>query len=250
MDRETLLQLIPAYALDALDADERAAVEAQLVGDSEAQALLAEYQQLSAALVLAVPARPAPAHLNADLRQRLAARRPAVTPKPIRRNIQARWLAAAAALLALILGGVWLLSQGMLPVAPDPTLQGESLYQQIAQAAETFRLPVTPSTDFASAGITGELVADTLTNLAVIRVTNLPPLGADQTYQLWLAGPELTVSGGLFRGTDGLAYIALPLEYPLNAYRGFGVSLEQAGGSPDPNRRTGPSVFGVRLADA
>src|SRR5262245_35245263 len=79
MDRNTLLDLIPAYALGALDADERAEVDAFLATDDEARTLLAEYQAFTDSLVFSVPARPAPAHLNADLRQRLATSRPQPT---------------------------------------------------------------------------------------------------------------------------------------------------------------------------
>jgi anti-sigma-K factor RskA len=75
MDRNTLLELIPAYAVDALDAEERQAVEALLERDPEAQALLADYEAITAMLPLAAPMRPAPSHLNNDLRSRLAARK-------------------------------------------------------------------------------------------------------------------------------------------------------------------------------
>ena len=44
MDRETLLDLIPAYALGALDSEERAEFEAWLSTDSDGRRLLAEYQ--------------------------------------------------------------------------------------------------------------------------------------------------------------------------------------------------------------
>jgi len=81
MDRNDLLDLIPAYALGALDAEERAAVETLLATDAEAQQLLAEYQGVAETLMLTAPARPAPAHLQADLKARLAAQRESTTGK-------------------------------------------------------------------------------------------------------------------------------------------------------------------------
>ena len=49
---------------------------------------------------------------------------------------------------------------------------------------------------------------------------------------------------------DAPTYIVLPLEMPFENYRGFGVSLEPADGSPFPDQRSGPRVFNVRLEDA
>lgn len=246
MDRQTFLDLIPAYALGALDAAEQAEFEAQLVSDAEAQKLLAEYQALTQALALTTSARPAPAHLGADLRRRVASSRPATAPASDRRLPPPwrRWLAAAA-VLAVIFGVVWAMNRTQ---SDDPACaEVQTLYQQ-AGSANIIRVSVAPNEQFA--GVNGELLADPNSNTAVIQVNNLPPLNDDQTFQLWLAGPDQTVSGGLFRPAGETTCITLPLQLPFEQYNGFGVSLEQAGGSPDPNRRTGPSVFGVRLNDA
>jgi anti-sigma factor RsiW len=75
MNRDDLIDLIPAYALGALDADEKAEFETWLAGDLQAQALLAEYRQVADRLVIAAPLRAAPPHLQADLRRRLATTR-------------------------------------------------------------------------------------------------------------------------------------------------------------------------------
>ena len=57
MTRDDLLELIPAYALDALDTDERAEVDSLLTSDAEAQQLLADYEAVASALVFHVPER-------------------------------------------------------------------------------------------------------------------------------------------------------------------------------------------------
>ncbi|MEP6988838.1 MAG: hypothetical protein ABI970_24770, partial [Chloroflexota bacterium] len=110
MDRNELLDLIPAYALEALEPDEKQQVEALLKTDVEAQQLLAEYQDITNNLILATPARRAPVHLQDDLRKRLAANRPvqaapSTAVRPARRRASI-WLPllAAAAVIVLIFG--------------------------------------------------------------------------------------------------------------------------------------------------
>ena len=49
--REQLLNLVPSYAIGALDEDERAEFEAWLQHDQEAQALLADYLAVADHLV-------------------------------------------------------------------------------------------------------------------------------------------------------------------------------------------------------
>ena len=60
MDRNELLDLIPAYALEALEPDEKRQVEALLKTDSEAQQILADYQDIAHNLILATPSTACP----------------------------------------------------------------------------------------------------------------------------------------------------------------------------------------------
>ncbi|MBZ0298988.1 MAG: anti-sigma factor [Anaerolineae bacterium] len=249
MDRETFLDLIPAYALGALDEHEQAEIESRLADDAEAQALLAEYQTLTQALSLTTTVRPAPAHLGDDLRRRVAASKPPVTPAvlPVRRSpLHLRWLAAAAVLAVVIgvVGGLALLRPQDETVCPNT----QSLYQQIIASPNYVRIALAPGDEFAD--ISGDLVADPTQNAAILHMKHLPTIQPDQTFQLWLAGPDQTVSGGLFQRAADDTCIVLPLEYGLDQYNGFGVALEPAGGSPNPNQRSGPRVASVRLGDA
>lgn len=273
MERQTLLDLIPAYALGALDAEDHAAVEALLQTDAEARQLLAEYQVIADNLVIATPARRAPAHLQDDLRRRLAMAKPSAQENPVplspprpteisfgrtqgegtdssgygtktpeitvvrRRNV---WpmVAGLAAALVVIVGALLLLRP-----AADP---GEQLYAQIVAQADARRIPITTSEGF---GANGELVMTADGAKAVIQVESLPSISAEQTFQLWLVDANGARSGGLIKSlsTESTYYIVLPLEKPALDYAGFGVSIEPAGGSPDPNGPTGPRVFGVSI---
>lgn len=248
MDRETLLDLIPAFALGALDDDDRAAVEALLATDDEARRLLAGYETISEALVLAAPARRAPAHLGADLRARLAARRETPQPAPAlsvvptsaRRSALVRlWapLAAVAAVLAVV-AGVVLNRQ---PVSDG----GAQLYAQLAAQAGVRRVPVTSDFD----ALNGDIVIAPDGTRAVIKVARLPAIESNQTFQLWLVDESGSADGGLldFASTEGPNYIVVPLAKPAGEYRAFGVSIEPAGGSPLGNKASGPRAFAFIL---
>jgi hypothetical protein len=66
MSREDVLQLIPAYVLDALEDDARQEVDNLLTVDSEAQTVLAQYKQIETVLpLMAVHREP-----SSDLRDR------------------------------------------------------------------------------------------------------------------------------------------------------------------------------------
>jgi anti-sigma-K factor RskA len=201
MDRNDLLELIPAYALGALDPEERAAVEALLKTDAEAQTLLAEYQGVTESLAFTVPARRAPAHLQADLKARLAAQRTAPmaesipTPPPAspRPTLQKRslplWapvMVAIAAALAVIVGALLFFQ----PQEPSP----EQVFETIAALPDALRYPV-------QTGAAGEVVVAP-DGRAAVRLTDIPAIDSDQVLQLWVVKPDGPVSVAVFTWAD------------------------------------------------
>lgn len=247
MDRQELLDLIPAYALGALDYDEIAEVESLLQTDHEAQQLLAEYQAVTEAMVVMTPARRAPFALQEDLRRRLRDNTPELptlqTPVRQRRFNPYVWVPMAAVAAIVIIVGVLLLWQG------SPGSGPERLYGQLVAQAGARRIPIQAGENFQASG---ELVISEDGQQAVIRVENLPSLQPNQTFQLWLVEtqtPDVPQSGGLIQFANPAAanYISLPLDKPASAYAGFGMSLEPAGGSRAPVGPSGPRVFGVAL---
>lgn len=244
MDRSELLDLIPAYALDALEPEEKLQVEALLRTDAEARQLLTEYQDITSNLIMATPARRAPAHLEGDLRKRLAANRPAqsipspvptpvveppVTVLPTRKRANI-WLplVAAAAVIAIVFGAITLLNRN----------PAERLYNQIISAPDHLTMPI-PSPD----GTTpeGDMVATADGAQAVMKLTRMPELPDDSTFQLWLIDANGAHSGGLFpfTGTSSTYYVVVPLTKGVLDYAAFGVSVEPEGGSPSAE---GPST--------
>jgi anti-sigma-K factor RskA len=231
MDRNELLDLIPAYALEALDPDEKLQVEALLKTDSEAQQILAEYQDITNNLILATPAKHAPSHLQDDLRQRLAANRPAqvqsrpsVPVQPTRRRINI-WLPllAAAAILAIVFGLISYLNRD----------RAKELYDQIVAMPDHLTMPI-PDKD---GNPIGEMVASADGSKAVIRMTRMPTLQSDRAFQLWLIDDGGAHSGGVFgsKPPDSVYFVSVPLQKSVLDYKAFGVSVEPSGGSQAPS---------------
>jgi anti-sigma factor RsiW len=239
MDRQTLLDLIPAYALGALDPEDHAAVEAFLKTDAEAQKLLADYQAVTDLLVLTTPARRAPAHLGADLRERLAASRPGTAPskpaipldepKVIPVSTQRSWLSRAmglAAALVVFVAGILLLARG------QPSAE-EQLYNQIVAQADARRFPI----QAANWNAGGEMVATADGKQAVIKVERLPVVLSHRVLQLWLIDAGGPHSAGLvptIPSPEKVSYIIVPLPKPVTEYTNVGLSEEPKGGSQQP----------------
>jgi anti-sigma-K factor RskA len=103
---------IEAYALGALDADERAAVEQLLAESPEHQAELRQLREVVAMLPYAVAPADPPEHVRAQLFARIAAERAAAEParRPAAPPRARAWLLPAAfailAALVLALGGL------------------------------------------------------------------------------------------------------------------------------------------------
>jgi anti-sigma-K factor RskA len=248
MDRDTFFDLIPAYALGVLDADERTEFEALLSADPEARRLLAEYQAVAEALVLTVLAIPAPAHLQVDLRQRLAHSRgttPSTQAIPPQKSriLLLRPLAAVAAII-LVLGAVLFWSATRVNAPNDV---GAQLFAEIAAHETARRIALAPSEGHDE--LAGELITTADGSQAVIEVWRLPPLEADSTFELWLIDDSGARSAGTFQteNPDGPTYIVVPLaDERLDDFDAVGVSIEPAGGSPEQGP-TGPRVFGVSV---
>ena len=89
---------------------------------------------------------------------------------------------------------------------------------------------------------TGELVLGSDGVSALVLVQNMPPLPADQAYQLWLVQGDERYDGGTYDADDEIWLIQFPLNYDLVEV--VGVTIEPQGGSPVP---TGPRVMSVNL---
>jgi anti-sigma-K factor RskA len=227
--------LLGAFALGAVDADEAAMVRAHLATCAECQAEMAELwlavdslpntiepmepppalRDRIAAAVMAEAASPAPAPLApsaAPAPEPVPSTAPAPpVPEPIRRPASfwsraTPWAAAAAILL--------LLSAGLL-------VWNLRLREQIATAPVTETIALAPTG--AAPGAHGEVTYLPQNNLLLLDVRDLPPLEPDQVYEVWLIGEDgVPAPAGVFdQPTDQHAVVA-----DRNQYETLAITAE------------------------
>ncbi len=209
--------LIGAYALDAVEPDERAAVEAHLATCPRCRAELADH--LEAASMLAYTGAPAPEGLwdriASALEEPPPAMRLAVVSQPgqgsqpgepdqpgrarSRRSRRPLVLAALAAAAVVVIAALSLqvLHQG----GQIDRLTSQTALRRAADQAlddpTSQKLTLSSPTGAKSSAIA--VLSDTGTGY--IMAANLPTLPEDRTYQLWAITPTQVVSLGLL-GTD------------------------------------------------
>lgn len=235
------LDLLTAYALDALEPGEMARVSEMLEHDPGLRRQLAELRATVGLLPHALPdAIPPP-----ELRQKVldfAVGRTSRVVVPIRaapaqfRGLRG-WMAglgalAVAGLVAAMIG--W----AQLGAARNELAQVQAaLEQQIALNQQVAQVVATPNQTVALSGAAGNgtVVADGHGQLVL--AANLPPLPDGRVYQLWLLeGSAAPISSGTFSvDTQGVALATLPLEnLPTSAL--FAITEE-----PGPTGSAGPT---------
>lgn len=229
---EDLHTLTGAYLLDSLPEPERLAFEAHL---NDCEACRHEVERLHDATTTLAPEPIAP---PAGLRDRIVQQARA-TPQeppgpthPARRHASRspwplRLTAAAAVVLLVAVGG---LSYTLVNVT-------ERLEQSQATAGRFVELLAAPDVTVATAqgvdGANGRVIASTSRDEALVVLDRLEPAPPDGTYQLWLIEGEQATSAGLF-DTDAEGRATAALASGLTDVDAVGVTLEPAGGSPQP----------------
>jgi len=230
LDVSEIEALIGAYALDAVDPDERAAVEAHLVDCPRCRAELADH--LEVASFLAHTGAPAPDDLWPRIASSLEEPPPAlrlgvVDASGVARRPRRVRLATVLAVAAAVLVGVMvvqLVRQGR----QIDDLHGQVAAQSVSRqamaaledpASQRFTLtsphgaPARATAVITPSG-TGYLLAD-----------DLPKLDADRTYQLWGIMPGHVISLGLLGRSPGVAAFS-----GQGHLTGLAVTDEVAGG--------------------
>ena len=233
-----IIDLIPAYALGILDAEEAGKVARHLAVCAACREELAAYQIVVDELSYAAPMVPPPPEIKRRLMAQVnasAARKTAVSATPswwqrmtaVLESMFARprWQLAIPLLLLLVLIGSVVLWQG-----ENDVPNGQEIILTATDVAPDARGTITISSNAEEGTLT---------------VAGLPPLPPEQQYQLWLIEDGRRVSGGVFSvDAEGKASLPLDAPQPLNEYNAFGITIEPAGGSPGP---TGERVLGHNL---
>ena len=235
------LENIPAYAIGALDVDDVAALESHLQNCASCRTELAEYRAMSDSLLIALP----PRQPSAALRKQLQSRLPGTNKRPLLQGM------LSFGRLALGFAVITLIALNVTSLVQMRALQNQqtALLNQVEDAQVALALMSSPNAQILSlvgdTAVSGTLLLDKQNNMAVLIVLNLPQLGDEKTYQIWLVEEDGgRVSAGLFRPASGQAYTTkaiLPSQI-FTDYLGIGVTVEPVGGSEAP---TGERVFKV-----
>jgi anti-sigma factor RsiW len=218
-------ELTAAYALDALDAPERAAYEAHLPGCARCREELSALWVTTEALAVGASG-PAP---RPGLRDRVLAaaraERQVVVPLSPRRSRWAPALAAAAAAAAVVALGL-----GLWAAALRGDLDASRSALERAEEARAVLADPGARQVALQAGDGRLVVGDEGT--AVLVLDGLEPAPAGKTYEVWVIEGERPVPAGLFPGSGARDVILV--EGAVGDDDVVAVTLEPAGGVDEP----------------
>ncbi|HLM18418.1 MAG TPA: anti-sigma factor [Acidimicrobiia bacterium] len=235
MDRELtpdeITELLPAYALDAVDDDERAAIDAYLDAHPDERATVAEFQVTAS--MLAHTGGPPPEGVWERLESMISTTPPPLRVVPpavllppsapagetARPDQRWRWLAAAAAVVALVFGGLWLVDRGDGGGGAAGDTAALAATEATAPGARHATLTNDDGTELATAVVTSDG--------AGYVTSELPPAPAGHTYQLWGITRTGTISLGVLGRDPGT--VAFHAAGPTTS---LAITTEVVGGVP------------------
>jgi anti-sigma-K factor RskA len=230
---DELNALAGAYALDALNDDERAVFEQHLQECADCAEEVLGLQNAVAELSF-VEATPPPPQLRADVLSAITRVRP-LPPTgnviSITRSRRARWapqlLAAACMLIAVVAAG-WGIQQHQQANRSDSHVSALN-----AAIAAPDSKAVTADLGSAS-GVSATVVYSKVHGTLLLNARGISTLAADKTYQAWTmtAGGAAT-SLGTFK-PDSAGNVTLLAKSDLSAAAFVGITVEPAGGSKTP----------------
>jgi anti-sigma-K factor RskA len=213
--------LLAAYALDALDDDERERFERHLADCEECAEQLALLREPVAALAYAAEG-PVPRN---ELRDRIiegarAEPRAAVIKLP-RRNWALGAVAGVAAAAACLAIGLGIYAHSLSNSLDRERSANSAVEKLLAENATTKPL----------IGANGSLIVAE-NGRAGLLVCGLAGAPSTKTYEAWVISGKSPVPAGLFRGGNGCSSVLLTERVPKNAT--VAVTLERAGGATSP----------------
>ncbi len=258
-DAPDIHTLSGAYALDALDRDEAVAFERHLESCASCRDEVRSLRETLPALV-DDSAEPAPDRLRANVLAGITSVRPlppvgsptdahapggaasgpdGASPgdagavddelsraRQQRRRPVTRWLTVAAAALALVAGGATLR-------AVDLDRQLDAVSSSAAQVTSVLTSPDarTVSGPVSTGGRAAVVVSDSL-GQAVLVTDDLQPAPAGRTYQVWFLGTDGSATSAGFVSDSSVGAVLLTGD--AGTAGGVGITVEPAGGSPQP----------------
>jgi anti-sigma-K factor RskA len=254
MDLRQIQDLLPFYALDALNEEERELVEKYLAEHPEARQQVEEMSRTTSALPYGVaPVEPTRqtkdalmARVTADARER----EPVSTPaRPSQQRSQRvspfenffrtfSLVTTAIAILWVVLLNVQVARlQGELSTLNARLEEQANSLRQIIDNMPQSNPMITVSLEGTEVQpqVQGQLLVDPNSQSAVLIVTGLSRLEPGKTYQVWLIDGGAPVSAGLLTvNEEGQGVFIVTSEEAIGSFKSLGISIEPAGGSPQP----------------
>ncbi len=254
MTTEETQELIPLYALGALDAATNRDVEAYLQQAAPAELREAdEFREVAALLAYALPAVTVPAALRAQLLRQVNAAatvaapakvlqfKPKAAPQPVAARQWTQWLAAAAALV-MTFGTAYFYSQNQKLLDENRALAQQVVAVKAEQQAQIEQVLAPLNRILTMKGVTAQnasakIVWDVPQQRWLLQVYDLPAAPTDKDYQLWYVTKDAKLSAAVFR-PDARGRYTVRLELPANVnaetLAATAVTLEPKGGVPQP----------------
>ncbi|MFB6768285.1 anti-sigma factor domain-containing protein [Streptomyces sp. NPDC056337] len=238
---------VGAYTLHALPPDEEAAFENHLASCPACREEAAELAATAALLAAAELRTPSPevrrrvlAQIGTVRQERRVApdRDPAAAAAPAARRRRGGRRALGFALAASVaaaaaLGGIAWWQHSEADTAREQVHEAEAGAETLAGVLAAS--DATISTTTLSDGATASVVTSRAEGEAAFIAAGLPPLSGDQVYELWYARGDEHWPAGLLPGTGGdLAHV---MDGPLRQATTVGITVEPAGGSPQPTTK-------------
>ena len=207
MERQGIHELSAAYALNALDGEDRRRFEDHLAQCGECRDDVASFQAAAAALAYDADVHAPPPALRDRILERARTERPSkvLQFRPRRWTLPVATGAAAVAACAALAFGLWAVS----------------LNNELGGRAEAVAL----------AGADGSLLIEP-SGEATLIVDGLGPAPAGRTFEVWVIEDDRPLPAGLFPGAPGRS--AIPLTRPVPQGAVVAVTLERAGGAQKP----------------
>jgi anti-sigma-K factor RskA len=248
MDRRQIEELLPFYALDALNDEERELVEAYLEEHPEARQEVEEMRSTVAALPYNVSlVEPSPRSKEALMRRVVAdqgaassGRNQPSTPRGLRWENLFRALSLGAAALAILWAivlnaQVVALRNEIAALRHNLAVQSDAIEQINASLLQGGAITVSLEGTDVQPQAQGQLIANPNSQSAVLVIANLTPLEPGRTYQVWLIQGDAPQSAGLLTvDENGQGVLVVTSEAEIGSFDALGISIEPGEGSIQP----------------
>jgi anti-sigma factor RsiW len=228
MEQLTVHDLTAAYALDALDDDDKRTYEEHLATCADCQRELSGFSTAAGALAYAVESPPPPAALRGRILDAARAERTNVIPLRPRWTPLAKAVAAAAACAAIGFG-VWAASLSRSLEQERSAREQSDRALAVLSDPNASRIALTGSS-------TGSLVVSP-TGEAALVVSRLDRAPSGKTYEAWVIENGKPARAGTFAGGGDTSVLRLDRSVPDGAR--VAVTLERSPGAEQPS---GPRI--------